>query len=424
MDAIAIQGGTPLRGEIQISGAKNAALPLMIAALLSPEPLTLARVPDLADIATLKELLAHHGVQQTDLGGGTWRLHAPEITSNTAPHELVRRMRASILVLGPLLARCGEARVSMPGGCAIGNRPVDLHIMGLERMGATISISGGFVHAKAPSGGLRGERILLPMPSVGATENLMMAAALATGETEIVNAAREPEIGNLAEILIAMGAQVDGLGSDRLRIQGTQSPTAAEGAVIADRIETGTYAMAAAITGGDVVLKGAANGTLDMVWQVLERSGAVILHEGADDVRVTRNDRPLTGIDVMTEPFPGFPTDLQAQYMALMSVSSGAAMITETIFENRFQHVPELIRMGANITIHGRSALVRGSNLLVGAPVEATDLRASSSLVLAGLAAKGETLVQQIHHLDRGYEQLEAKLSGCGAQIQRITLAP
>jgi UDP-N-acetylglucosamine 1-carboxyvinyltransferase len=426
MDKIRIQGGRQLRGTIPISGAKNAALPLMAAALLTDETLTLSNLPHLADIASLATLLAQHGVAISMEGaavnggqsGRVRSLTARDITSTTAPYELVRKMRASVLVLGPLVARCGKARVSLPGGCAIGTRPVDLHIKGLVQLGAQIDLSEGYMEASAP-GGLTGARVVFPQVSVGATENLLMAATLAKGETQLVNAAREPEIGDLAACLVAMGAKISGVGSDTLTVIGVDRLHGAEHDIIPDRIETGTYAIAAAITRGDIELVNTSLDLLPGVAQLLTDTGCGLTATGRG-FRVTPPNHAITGVDVMTEPFPGFPTDLQAQVMALMSVASGAAMITETIFENRFMHVPELCRMGANINVHGASAMVRGVPSLTGAPVMATDLRASVSLVLAGLAAQGETVVQRIYHLDRGYEQLENKLAACGAEIERV----
>ncbi len=419
MDRIRIRGGRPLEGEIPISGAKNAALPLMAAALLSDGPLTLTNVPDLADIATMGALLAQHGLavahdhaaRSVTLSGAADNLEAP--------YDIVRKMRASVLVLGPLLARFGEARVSLPGGCAIGTRPVDLHLKGLEQMGAAIALEAGYIHARAPRG-LRGARILFPQISVGATENLLMAASLAEGETELANVAREPEIEDLARCLIAMGARIEGLGTDRLRIEGVRSLGAATHPVIPDRIEAGTYACAAAITGGAVLLGGARLDHLGAVARILREAGVAVEEEAAGGgIRVARRNG-LAGTDVMTEPFPGFATDMQAQFMALMAVAEGASMITETIFENRFMHVPELTRMGARINYHGASAIVRGVPRLSGAPVMATDLRASVSLILAGLAAEGETIVNRVYHLDRGYERVEQKLAAVGAEIERI----
>jgi UDP-N-acetylglucosamine 1-carboxyvinyltransferase len=426
MDRIRIRGGRRLHGEIQVSGAKNAALPLMTAALLTAEPLYLANVPDLVDIATMTSLLSQLGttitVAEPAAGAASttrgMRLQASSIVDTTAPYDLVRKMRASVLVLGPLLARCGEAKVSLPGGCAIGTRPVDLHLKGLAQLGAEIELHDGYVFAKAAKG-LVGGRVVFPNVSVGATENLMMAAALARGETEIVNAAREPEVVDLAHCLTAMGADIGGIGTDTLHIRGVERLHRAEHAVIPDRIETGTYAMAAAITDGDIELIGAQLDQLEAVAQTLTQA-RVAVAPTARGLRVGRINGQLTGVDVMTEPFPGFPTDLQAQFMALMTAASGAAMITETIFENRFMHVPELCRMGASINVHGASAMVRGVKRLTGAPVMATDLRASVSLVLAGLAADGDTILNRVYHLDRGYERLVEKLGACGAEIERL----
>ncbi|MGE4351236.1 MAG: UDP-N-acetylglucosamine 1-carboxyvinyltransferase [Bdellovibrionales bacterium] len=425
MDQMIIRGGVPLKGRISISGAKNAALPLLTACLLTDETVTLSNVPQLADIATMGNLLGQHGVRLGLNGAGgcghTVDLCAKAITNTTAPYDLVRKMRASILVLGPLLARAREARVSLPGGCAIGTRPVDLHIKALEKMGAQIAIEEGYINAAAPLG-LKGAEIVFPCVTVTGTENILMAAVLAKGETVLVNAAREPEVSDLANCLVAMGAQIEGIGTDRLHIQGKDRLHGAKHAVIADRIEAGTFAMAAAITGGDLELVGARRDCLKTVFEILELAG-VVTEDTDDGLRVRRKGSHIHGVDIMTEPYPGFPTDLQAQVMALMCVCDGAAMITETIFENRFMHVPELVRMGANITVHGSSAMVRGVKKLKGAPVMATDLRASVSLALAGLAAEGETVLNRIYHLDRGYERLEEKLGACGAQIERVKQA-
>jgi UDP-N-acetylglucosamine 1-carboxyvinyltransferase len=425
MDRIRIRGGRPLEGKIPIGGAKNAALPLMTACLLTEETLVLKNLPRLADITTLSHLLVQHGASITmngaEPGGGHGHvvdLTAKRIASTTAPYDLVRKMRASVLVLGPLLARCGQARVSLPGGCAIGTRPVDLHLKGLERLGAVVELRQGYIEATAPKG-LVGAEVVFPIVSVGATENLLMAATLAQGETTLVNAAREPEIVDLARCLTAMGADIDGAGSDRIRIRGVKRLRGARHTVVPDRIETGTYMMAAAITGGAVELVGAELASVAAVARALEGAG-VVVSETPHGIHVRRSNGRLAGVDVMTEPFPGFPTDLQAQMMATMTTADGAAMITETIFENRFMHVPELCRMGANINVHGASAMVRGVPKLTGAPVMATDLRASVSLVLAGLAAEGETIVNRVYHLDRGYEHLEEKLAACGADIERL----
>jgi UDP-N-acetylglucosamine 1-carboxyvinyltransferase len=418
MDRIRIRGGRPLHGTIPIGGAKNAALPLMAAGLLSDGPLVLQNAPDLADIATMRALLIQHGLSVVHDKDARLLTISGAATSLEAPYDIVRKMRASVLVLGPLLARFGEARVSLPGGCAIGTRPVDLHIKGLEQMGATIELEAGYMLAKAPAGGLRGAKILFPQVSVGATENLLMAATLADGVTELVNAAREPEISDLAMCLMRMGARIEGIGTDRLTIEGMKRLGPATHPIVPDRIEAGTYACAAAITGGRVHLTGARLEHLGSVARVLREAG-VDVAETLDGLTVTRSNG-LRGTDVMTEPFPGFATDMQAQFMALMCVAEGAAMITETIFENRFMHVPELTRMGARIKYHGQSAIIRGVPLLSGAPVMATDLRASVSLVLAGLAAQGETIVNRVYHLDRGYEAVERKLATVGAEIERF----
>jgi len=429
MDRILIRGGAPLSGTIPIAGAKNAALPLMAASLLTADPLVLANLPDLADIRTMGNLLVQHGVaialaeaaEPAQTSGRVIELNARHITTTTAPYDLVRKMRASVLVLGPLVARYGRCRVSLPGGCSIGTRPVDLHLKGLQRLGAEVELDEGYIEARAPKG-LRGAEIVFPSVSVGATENLLMAASLAEGETVLINAAREPEITDLAQCLIAMGAEIEGIGSDRLVIRGVAALHGARHTVIPDRIETGTYMMAAAATGGDVRLVGARLDHVEAVVRVLETAG-VCVTETADGIAVRRRNGRLTGADVMTEPYPGFPTDLQAQIMASMATAEGASMITETIFENRFMHVPELMRMGANINVHGASALVRGVPRLTGAPVMATDLRASVSLVIAGLVAGGETIVNRVYHLDRGYERIEEKLSACGARIERLRSA-
>jgi UDP-N-acetylglucosamine 1-carboxyvinyltransferase len=419
MDSIRIVGGQPLHGEIPIGGAKNAALPLMAAGLLTEERLLLTRVPRLADIETMAALLAQHGIAVERAGndGRSLSLGGP-ITNTEAPYDIVRKMRASILVLGPLLARMGEARVSLPGGCAIGTRPVDLHLKGLEQMGAVIALDAGYVVARV-AGRLRGATIIFPMVSVGATENLLMAASLANGQTTLRNAAREPEIVDLCHCLVAMGARISGIGTGELVVEGVERLHAATHAIIPDRIETGTYACAVAIAGGEVVLRDARIDHLGAVSRVMEEAGIAVT-EVPEGVRVRRLNG-LHGADVMTEPYPGFPTDMQAQFMALMAVAEGASMITESIFENRFMHVSELTRMGARVNVHGASAIVRGVPALTGAPVMATDLRASSSLILAGLAAKGETVVSRVYHLDRGYEDVEGKLSAVGARIERVS---
>jgi len=416
MDSIRITGGVPLAGTIKISGAKNAALPLMICGLLTDDRLVLSNVAKLADLHTMAELLAQHGIDVTPTAERSLSLGG-RITNVEAPYDIVRKMRASIVVLGPLLARCREARVSLPGGCAIGTRPVDLHLKGLEAMGATIKLDGGYIDATAPQG-LHGANIIFPFVSVGATQNLLMAASLAAGTTTLKNAAREPEITDLANCLTAMGAQITGIGTDTLSIEGVKSLHGANHDILPDRIETGTYACAAAITGGNLLLESARAEDLGAVITSLGEAGVEITQE-ANGIRVHRRNG-LHGVDVTTEPFPGFPTDMQAQFMALMAVAEGASMVTETIFENRFMHVPELSRMGARINAVGKSAIIRGVPFLSGAPVMATDLRASVSLVLAGLAARGETTIARVYHLDRGYEAVEQKLSLCGARIERV----
>ena len=425
MDQIIVRGGIPLHGEIQISGAKNAGLPLMAASLLTAEPLTLTNLPDLADITSMAGVLESLGVDVHRNGGdgpnSTCRMHVPTITETTAPYDLVRKMRASVLVLGPMLARAGHARVSLPGGCAIGTRPVDLHLKAMAQLGAEITLEEGYIEATAPKGGLKGGHIVFPFVTVGGTENALMAATLADGETIISNAAREPEITDLANCLVTMGALIEGIGSDTLKIQGVTSLHGAEYAVVPDRIETGSYAVAAAITGGTLTLKGTRRELIESLADILSECGVDITEgDDGDSLTVSRVNGRIRGVDIMTEPYPGFPTDMQAQLMALMSTADGASMITESIFENRFMHVPELCRMGANINVHGSSAIVRGVEKLSPAQVMATDLRASVSLVLAALAAEGESVISRVYHLDRGYEQLPEKLSACGAQIERI----
>ncbi len=430
MDRILIRGGKPLNGTIHISGAKNAALPLMAASLLSEESLTLANLPHLADISTMANLLAELGVSigmNGDVGGGghigrVFELNAGGPIETTAPYDLVRKMRASVLVLGPLVARFGKARVSLPGGCAIGTRPVDFHLKALAQLGAEIQLEEGYVEARAPEG-LKGAHIIFPMVTVGGTENLLMAASLAEGETVLANAAREPEVSDLAHCLVAMGAQIEGIGSDTLRIKGVPALHGASYSVVPDRIETGTYAVAAAVTGGELELTGTRLDLIESVADVLRATGVEIT-ETANGIRVKKGEADLKGIDVMTEPFPGFPkrffrlAQFAQHYLVFVH---GSSMITETIFENRFMHVPELARMGADVNVHGSSAIVRGVDGLKGAQVMATDLRASVSLVLAGLAATGETEVNRVYHLDRGYERIEDKLSACGADIERVT---
>lgn len=416
MDRIRIRGGRRLTGAIRIGGAKNAALPLLAASLLTDEPLRLRNLPNLVDIETMLSLLRQHGVEIARTNGSV-ELRTRKVESTLAPYDIVRKMRASVLVLGPLLAREGHAEVSLPGGCAIGTRPVDLHIMALQRMGAAIDLEDGYIKARAPKG-LTGAVIRFPIVSVGATENALMAAALAKGETVLQNAAREPEIADLAQCLIAMGAKIEGVGRGTMRIEGAARLRGADYAVMPDRIEQGTYAMAAAITGGDVELVGGRMELLAAALPALQEAGVEIL-QTSEGFRVRRSSE-LGSVDVQTQPYPGFATDLQAQMMALMTIADGAATITETIFENRFMHVPELLRMGADIKIKGPVAVVRGVKKLKGAPVMATDLRASVGLVIAGLAAEGETVVNRVYHLDRGYERLEEKLKACGADVERI----
>ena len=428
MDRIRIVGGQRLNGIVPISGAKNAALPLMIASLLTRETLTLNNVPRLADVLLLSRILGNHGVDVMVAGkrpgqrmgdGQTFKLSAAEIVDTTAPYDMVARMRASFWVLAPLLARCGEAKVSLPGGCAIGTRPVDLHLSALEALGADIELEAGYVLAKAPKG-LIGAHIKLAKVSVGATHNALMAAVLARGDTLIDNAAREPEVADVAECLVKMGAKIEGIGTSTLRIQGVNELHGAEHDVLPDRIETGTYAMAAAITGGDVFLDGARGDLLRCALDLLAGSG-VEIEELPTGIRVARNGAGLGPISVDTEPFPGFPTDLQAQLMALLCMAEGTSTVRETIFENRFMHVQELARLGAKIDLKGDTAIVTGVSRLTGAPVMATDLRASVSLIIAGLAAQGETLISRVYHLDRGFERIEEKLGRCGAQIERLS---
>jgi UDP-N-acetylglucosamine 1-carboxyvinyltransferase len=424
MDRIIIRGGKPLSGTVPISGAKNAALTLLPCALLTEEMLTLSNLPRLADVDTFGHLLNGLGVTTTVAGarqpGGIDRAmtcRAAEIISTVAPYDMVRKMRASILVLGPLLARMGEATVSLPGGCAIGNRPIDLHLKALEALGAEIEIAAGYVKAVAPSGGLKGGHVNFPIVSVGATENVLMAAVLADGETVINNAAREPEIVDLCRCLVAMGAEIDGIGGSRLVVRGKTSLHGADYRVMPDRIEAGSYACAAGITGGDLLLEGASVEDMGAIIDGLRDAGLQVSEE-TGGLRVRAEGRPR-GLSLSTAPFPAFPTDMQAQFMAMLCLAEGTSSLTETIFENRYMHVPELARMGAEIEVRGRTAIVKGVDRLVGAPVMATDLRASFSLVLAGLAAQGETQVLRVYHLDRGYERLEDKLSAVGADIER-----
>jgi UDP-N-acetylglucosamine 1-carboxyvinyltransferase len=415
MDKLSITGGKRLSGEITISGAKNAALPILCAGLLTADTLALSNVPRLQDVATMQKLLRQMGLSIVE-NGDQLALCGRDIHTPEAPYELVKTMRASILVLGPLLARFGQAKVSLPGGCAIGSRPVDQHIKGLQAMGAEIVIEGGYIHARAKK--LRGTRIVTDMITVTGTENLMMAAVLAEGETLLENAAREPEVTDLANLLVAMGAKIEGIGSDRLRITGVAALHGASHAVIADRIETGTFLCAVAAAGGDVVLRRTRADLLDVVIDKLRETGA-ILTSGDDWIRVQMSGRPRA-VGFRTTEYPGFPTDMQAQVMALNCIAEGSSRIIETIFENRYMHVQELNRLGAAIEIDGHTAIIQGVPRLVGAPVMATDLRASASLVIAGLAAEGQTLIDRIYHLDRGYDRMEVKLSAVGADIQRI----
>ncbi len=415
MDSLVINGGVPLRGGVRVSGAKNAALPCMAAALLTEEPVALANVPRLADVRTIARLLRHLGAEVDGLGTDRVTLRARRAGELIAPYDLVRTMRASVLVLGPLVARYGRARVSLPGGCAIGPRPINLHLAGLEKVGAAITLSDGYVEAKASR--LRGDRIVFALQTVTGTENLMMAAALAQGTTVLENAACEPEVADLADLLNAMGARVRGAGTTTITVEGVPALRGAAHRIIPDRIETGTFALAAAITGGEVRIEACEPRHLGAVTAKLRESG-VAVEEGEGTLRVAAAGRPY-GVDVQTQTFPGFATDMQAQFMSLMALAEGQSVITETIFENRFMHVNELLRMGADIRVRGNAAVVHGVAGLSGAPVMATDLRASASLVLAGLAAAGTTRVTRIYHLDRGYEALEVKLRGLGADIRR-----
>jgi len=428
MDRIRINGGQKLNGNIPISGAKNATLPLMIASLLTDQTLILDNVPRLADVGLLQRILGNHGVDvmvsgkrlgETQYDGQTLHISAANVIDTTAPYELVSRMRASFWVIAPLVARLGEARVSMPGGCAIGTRPVDLLIMALERLGVAIDIDKGYVIARAKNG-LRGGEIKFPKVTVGGTHTALMAASLARGTSVIENAAREPEIGDVADCLNKMGARISGAGTSRIVVEGVPKLNGARHRVLPDRIETGTYAMAVAMTGGDVLLENARPELLQAGLDVLIQAGVEIASTNAG-IRVTRNGKGIAAVEVTTAPFPGFPTDLQAQLMALMTRAEGTSRITETIFENRFMHVQELARLGARIQLSGETATIEGVERLKGAPVMATDLRASVSLVIAALAAEGETMVNRVYHLDRGFERLEDKLSACGAAIERIS---
>ncbi len=425
MDSIRITGGVPLKGQIEIGGAKNAALPLMAASLLTEDTITLTNVPHLTDITTMANLLVHLGVEFSldgtakDNGhtGRVLRLTAGNVTSTAAPYDIVRKMRASVVVLGPLLTRFGTAEVSLPGGCAIGTRPIDLHLSALEQMGAEITLEHGYVKATAPQG-LKGAEITFPKVSVGATENLLMAASLAEGTTILKNAAREPEVSDLAHCLVAMGADITGIGEDTITITGVKQLKGVEYTVIPDRIEAGTFAIAAAITGGDIELLGVNTDIMESTLVALEKTGATITKKDTR-LRVTGNG-PIKPLDLTTAPYPGFATDMQAQMMALLCLAEGTSHITETIFENRFMHVPELMRMGAHIDIDGNTATIHGIENFADAEVMATDLRASVSLVLAALASPGRTIINRVYHIDRGYERVEEKLAACGANITRI----
>ncbi|MDQ1228931.1 UDP-N-acetylglucosamine 1-carboxyvinyltransferase [Sphingomonas sp. SORGH_AS_0879] len=424
MDRILIRGGNRLSGRLKISGAKNAALTLMPCAILTDEPVTLRNLPRLADVDGFGHLLNQIGASTRIEGtrpedfGRVMTIRAGQLFSTEAPYDIVRKMRASILVLGPILARMGEARVSLPGGCAIGNRPIDLHLKALEALGAEIELTAGYVKASAPGGRLPGGRYTFPVVSVGATENALMAAVTAKGTSVLGNAAREPEIVDLCRLLIAMGARIDGVGTETLTIEGVERLHGATYSVMPDRIEAGSYACAAAITGGDLELVGACAEDMRATLSALAEAG-VTVEEGRDAIRV-KADGPLQPLTLSTAPYPGFATDMQAQFMAMLCMAQGTSTLTETIFENRYMHVPELARMGADIQVHGRTAMVKGVERLTGAPVMATDLRASMSLILAGLAAEGETSVSRVYHLDRGYERLEEKLSAVGADIERV----
>ena len=423
MQKLAVEGGAVLDGEVRISGAKNAVLPILCATLLADEPVRVTNVPQLHDVVTTKRVLQGlgAGIALCDFGGGAAsciEVDPRTVNSRVAPYELVKTMRASVLVLGPLLAKFGDAEVSLPGGCAIGSRPVDLHIKGLQALGAEISVDHGFIKARS-NGRLRGGRHVFDLPSVGATENVMMAAALARGTTVLENVAREPEIVDLADCLNAMGAKVSGAGTPSIVIEGVERLHAAEHRTVADRIEAGTFLVAAAMTGGRIVARDVRGDTMDAVLEKLQQAGAEV-EVGDDAIRLEMGGRRPRAVDITTRPHPGFPTDMQAQFMAMNCIAEGAGVINETIFENRYMHVNELLRLGADIRVDGHTAVVRGVRKLSGAPVMATDLRASASLVLAGLVAQGETIIDRIYHLDRGYEHIEAKFAGLGARIRRV----
>lgn len=417
MDKLVIQGGVPLHGEVRISGAKNAALPILCAGLLAETPLRLTNVPHLRDVATTLTLLGHMGVQVCMDDSMCLELDASNIHTQEAPYEMVKTMRASILVLGPLLARFGHARVSLPGGCAIGSRPVDLHIKGLQAMGADIRIEHGYIEARAAR--LKGARVFMDLVTVTGTENLMMAAALADGTTYLENAAREPEVVDMAQCLVKMGARIEGAGTDVITVHGVERLYGAQHEIVCDRIEAGTYLVAAAMAGGDVKLHNARADLLEAVIEKLREAGASVEHD--DNTIALKSTGKLKAVNLRTAPYPAFPTDMQAQFMALNTVADGVARVTETIFENRFMHVQEMQRLGAEIEVEGNTAIVRGVDYLDGATVMATDLRASASLVLAGLVARGETTIERIYHIDRGYERIEEKLSQLGARIRRVS---
>jgi UDP-N-acetylglucosamine 1-carboxyvinyltransferase len=417
MDKFAIEGGVPLRGEIEVSGAKNSALPVLAACLLTPEPVILHRIPRVRDVRTMEKLIEYTGAK-LEHNGGAMKVEAKEIAAPEAPYDLVKTMRASSLVLGPLVARCGRARVSMPGGCAIGTRPINLHVAGLEHLGARIHQEHGYIEAEAPQG-LRGAMVQFDRITVTGTEDLMMAAVLARGETILENAAREPEVTDLAALLVKMGARIQGAGTSTIRISGVERLHGTEHTIIADRIEAGTFLIAGALTRGDLLVRNCVPEHVHALTMKLREAGVTVEQDGANALRITYAGTPRS-IDMTTEEYPGFATDLQAQFMALMTQAEGISLITEKIFENRFMHAPELARMGANIRLEGRQAIVAGPRELTGASVIASDLRASASLVLAGLVARGETIVDRVYHIDRGYERIEDKLSRVGARIQRL----
>ena len=418
MEKLVIEGGQKLEGEVWISGSKNSALPILAACLLTEEPMVLHRIPRVRDIRTMEKLMAHIGATVTKAPNGPHRIQCDKVADPAAPYDLVKTMRASSLVLGPLVARCGRARVSMPGGCAIGARPINLHVSALEQLGARTRQEHGYIEAEAPDG-LHGAFVHFDRITVTGTEDILMAAVLAKGETVIENAAREPEVVDVADMLIKMGAKIEGAGTSTIRVQGVERLHGTEHEIIPDRIEAGTYVVAGAITGGDVLVRHCEPQHLGALTSKLRQAGVSIVEDGSQSLRV-RGEGKLRAIDVTTEEYPGFATDLQAQYLALMTQAEGISFITETIFENRFMHVMELMRMGANIRIEGRQAIVAGTQNLIGAQVIASDLRASASLVVAGLTARGETTIDRVYHLDRGYENIEGKLSRLGAKIKRI----